>query len=161
MGSIKIVSAGGLQSAYERVWIFYAYQIDMWNLPERRTIAPWCQGSRMGGACTFTELMEVIDGQTPGAYAANPDPYLPDDPTDWYLDPDTTARHMFNKGYIGDLHGDNFMVSGSDSYIQMLKDVAKVIGDAKNTWPPDRRQMYQGLFDLGLEQSAKLELPAF
>jgi hypothetical protein len=56
-----LLSAGGLAGAYERVYFYYAYLIDIeTNGGTPSTIATGCRGAS-GGTCNFNEFMAHID----------------------------------------------------------------------------------------------------
>ena len=90
----KPVWAGGLSGAYERVWIWYAYQIDLLNPEALRTIAVGCK-TKSGDPidfCYFTELIEWIDSTEPKGqwWGTAESEILPDDP-----------RNLLSEGFPG------------------------------------------------------------
>jgi hypothetical protein len=147
------IFAGGLPGGFERVWIFYAYQIDLLNPAASRTIAPNCSGKGPGGSCYFTELMEVVEGVPKGTFSNDPaSEYLPDNPKNLSPDPGSTARYIFNQGWAEtDLQAQNFMKGGDKRYILMIQNVAKVIGDARNNLPADTLLANKSLFEQAYE----------
>lgn len=114
------VSAGGFAGALERVWMFYAYQIDGLNDPADRTLGfkclgwdkaggkcrlkkgtteeNWkeCQGVLPGRRCTFSQLFNSVGGATTNQkFAADKDGNLLDlKATD--MDPEQTAKNVYD-----------------------------------------------------------------
>ncbi|KAI0508949.1 hypothetical protein F5B22DRAFT_638338 [Xylaria bambusicola] len=153
------VLAGGYQGALERVWLFYAYQIDGLNEPSDQTLGwkclKWdtvkeecksskkgsngwvmCKGTAPGKRCTFSELTNFLGGtgRTETFMADSKGNTLP--LTDTHPDPEETAKRVLThylatpKGNVQDWAGYKFILAGKDNYVNSLRKVASVVTKA-------------------------------
>jgi len=147
------VRAGGLAGAYERVWIYYAYQIDLLLDEGDRVFAP-CPGmGRSGngikGSCSFNELMDDINKE----YRGKGYQWLPDDQHDFTAIPDVekTVAHIMKQGLSrgGDeLDLSRRLKSGQVYMVDAVRELGATVGRAKNALPGSILEINEDLFRL-------------
>jgi hypothetical protein len=149
------VSAGGLPNAYERMWIWYAYSLDLRT--GSNTVMPNCRGSSFSGTCLFREVMEALDGTK-----------YPNDQilaNEYELNPDvrTTAQSYFDRGFVFDFPPRN-AIAGATSYPDMIEKVANAVAHAKATISPENLAAIQHIVDScdeALKQARGFRVMAF
>ncbi|KAI0870635.1 hypothetical protein GGS24DRAFT_492865 [Hypoxylon argillaceum] len=150
------VLAGGYAGALERVWLFYAYQIDGLNDPADQTLGwkckswdpansrcrtnakgmeQWvkCPGTLPNKRCTFSQLLNFIGG------ADRSDPLVADSSgnplplTDTNPDPEETAKKVYAhflaqpRPKVKDYPGYRIILNSDDNYVRNIRRVAKVV----------------------------------
>ncbi|KAI1154609.1 hypothetical protein F4825DRAFT_411117 [Nemania diffusa] len=149
------VLAGGYAGALERVWLFYAYQIDGLNDPADQTLGwkctswdpaksrcrtdskgreQWvkCVGTLPGKRCTFSQLLNHI------GFAGRSDPLVADSSgnalplTDTNPDPEETAKKVYahflaQRPNVPDYRGYRIILNSDDHYVRNIRRVAKVV----------------------------------
>ncbi|KAI1358328.1 hypothetical protein F5Y08DRAFT_345839 [Xylaria arbuscula] len=156
---INNVLGGGYSSALDRVWLFYAYQIDglrdpgnqvlgwqchNWDtvrrqcVPSNRGKNGWvkCAGTALGGRCTFSELLNFLGEAKVNdlLLADSSGKILPLKSTN--PDPQETAKKVYthllrSKGRIADWPGHKFILNGGDGYVKSIADVTDAVKNAK------------------------------
>ncbi|KAJ8130533.1 hypothetical protein O1611_g3095 [Lasiodiplodia mahajangana] len=153
------VLAGGYQGALERVWLFYAYQIDGLNDPAQQTLgwkcdswddvmmrcrpgkkgrSGWsmCKGTLPGKRCTFSQLTNFLGG------TGRDDPFVTDSKgntlplTDTNPDPEETAKKVLThylaqpKHKVPDWQGYRFILNGEKQYVRSIRQVGNLVAKA-------------------------------
>ncbi|KAI1177578.1 hypothetical protein F4777DRAFT_198454 [Nemania sp. FL0916] len=154
------VLAGGYAGALERVWLFYAYQIDGLNDPADQTIGwkctswddqagkcrtdkngkeKWvqCKGLiQPGRRCTFSQLLNFLGGASPKdqLMADSSGNLLPQ--TDTNPDPEQTAKKVYThflaqpKNKVPDWQPYRIIYKGDADYVDSINKVADVVAKA-------------------------------
>lgn len=151
----KPVWAGGLSGAYERVWIWYAYQIDLLNPEALRTIGVGCK-TKSGDPidfCYFTELIEWIDSTEPKGqwWDTKDSEILPTDPRNLRPDPASTARYMNQRWAMDNIAPKRFLKNPKVGYLGMFDVIADVIKDTRTRLSADDVQKNKELFNTAHE----------
>ncbi|KAI1196777.1 hypothetical protein F5X97DRAFT_202867 [Nemania serpens] len=155
------VLAGGYAGALERVWLFYAYQIDGLNDPADQTLGwkclSWdepqnqcrpsrkgrngwtkCVGTGPGKRCTFSQLLNFVGG------ADRRDAFMADSNgnllplEDLNPDPEETAKNVYahfkaqKKSGIPDWQGRRIILNGDDNYVRSIRRISAVVTKAAN-----------------------------
>ncbi|KAI1345813.1 hypothetical protein F5Y01DRAFT_308775 [Xylaria sp. FL0043] len=150
------VLAGGYQGALERVWLFYAYQIDGLNDPSKQTLgfkclswgsvmneckpgrngrSGWtmCKGTLPGKRYTFSQLTNFIGG------TGRDEPFMADSKgntlplTDGHPDPEETAKRLLTyylaqpKHKVPDYQGYKFLKGGDTEYVRTIRRIGNVL----------------------------------
>ncbi|KAI1271019.1 hypothetical protein F5Y07DRAFT_44932 [Xylaria sp. FL0933] len=153
------VLAGGYQGALERVWLFYAYQIDGLNDPSKQTLgwkclswdtamqecrpgkngrSGWtmCKGTLPGKRCTFSQLTNFIGG------TGRDEPFMADSEgntlplTDEHPDPEETAKRILPyylaqpRHKVPDWPGYKFIKGGDKNYVRTIRRIGNVVATA-------------------------------
>lgn len=154
---IATVLAGGYAGALERVWLFYAYQIDGLNDESSRTMGwkctswddkklecrtkkgkvQWvkCVGTLPDRRCTFSQFLNHVGGCT------NKDQLVADkdgnllDLKDTNPDPEQTAKNVYEhlvktKGRVGDYQTYRVLKTGTGDYVAGINDIGAVVEKA-------------------------------
>ncbi|KAI1110527.1 hypothetical protein F5Y14DRAFT_360547 [Nemania sp. NC0429] len=152
--------AGGYSGALERVWLFYAYQIDELNDEADRTLGwkctswdpaagqcrkdgngkeKWvqCKGIlQPGSRCTFSQLLNFLGGVSPKdqLMANSEGTTLPQDAKD--PDPEETAKKVYahfaaaTKGKVPDWQPYRILRNGNSDYASSINKVADQVAKA-------------------------------
>ncbi|KAH8667648.1 hypothetical protein BGZ60DRAFT_528938 [Tricladium varicosporioides] len=118
--------AGGLSNAYERLWIWYAYQID--RTIGSGLIVPGCAGKD----CTFTEVMSSLDNADWSAT-----PWLENEGNKT-PDIEETAKFIFENSWTNNIRPWRIFAA-AQGYPDMLEKVGTYLGQIKILASPEKR----------------------
>ncbi|KAM0510821.1 hypothetical protein ACHAPE_010504 [Trichoderma viride] len=140
------VLAGGFAGALERVWLFYAYQIDELNEPAQRTIGlnkktgnEWwieCPGSMPNRRCNFSELLNFLGGCDKKDLFVSDEHGNPEDIKSKYPDPEQTAKKVYAhflaqaKPKVPDWQGYRMIYQGTENYNDNIEKIGGAVEKA-------------------------------
>lgn len=171
--AVTTVWAGGYQGALERVWLYYAYEIDGLNDPADRTLGfackKWvaanaeCLGdvwSQCKGAvlpskrCTLNEFIATLGSglqrseKNVGGLDADGQPLPQDSSTPGV---EETATNLYNKykektkkSIVPNYHPYQAMLHGTDNYNEYLDHVADVVTKAASKKTSSNQALFEG-----------------
>ncbi|KAF2966458.1 hypothetical protein GQX73_g7082 [Xylaria multiplex] len=158
--AVTKVLAGGYAGALDRVWLFYAYQIDGLNDPADRTLGwkclSWddrenkcrtskkgvngwvmCQGTMQPGRrCTFSELLNFIGGADRKEDLLADSSGKPLPLTDTNPDPEQTAKNVYAhferqpRAKVPDWPGYRIIHKGDEDYMRSIIRVTDLVKKA-------------------------------
>ncbi|KAI0968070.1 hypothetical protein F4678DRAFT_482763 [Xylaria arbuscula] len=156
---VNNVLCGGYSGALDRVWLFYAYEIDglrdpgdqvlgwkcmQWDKQQKKCKQSnrgkngWvmCMGTAPRGRCTFSELLSFLGEarSTDRLLADSTGKLLPLQDTN--PDPQETAKKVYThllstKGNIRDWPGYRIILNGGEGYLRSIRQVASAVKNAE------------------------------
>lgn len=124
--------ASAYSSPYERVWLWYAYRLEIAaNLQSTTRIAPDCPGKGPGGKCYFKEFIDYIGDNGNYVY-----PEILDDPKEMNPDVRNTADRLSTAGWTGSIKPSWVMPELGDegSWGPMIKKVGAIVGNIRKVY---------------------------